>query len=439
MSSKIVLWNPKHGINLPSTLKTAGEIVPYAKQLTKRELTQLVSAFDLENYEMGSLFLWSKTMAGLKKQLSSLGMDFIGEMLDRPDLSSDSIATEDLTDHEAVKLAEELGMFTATQAMRLRRVLEMMTFFSNPPSEDDDEEKEMMPEEAIQCLRVCIQNVLGHERLEGAIQFARFRSELEEKVFIKDDEKIQSLIASPYFFQRTALRVLLAMVKTSEGAQLENALSNLILIVPIIWDNLLKSDRWLVGRAYAEVHAEGKKTAASGVRKTLLKVKGFDYVPEDLRSRTFLKAAVHLQNVHFANDNFHNEPVAIRNFASLGSVIPIPALSQCITAVLCVRIGNPWGISWAAQATSNKILKNINESRWQYYLDECLPGDDIILKKLQDGDIAKRWCEVVNENDLSELQLEKKNPRDLITGAKSNKSSEVTKIAHKMYRSLTTT
>ena len=439
MSSKIVLWSPKKGVKLPSSLTTASEIAPHAKQLTKRELNQLVTAFESGNFEMGSLFLWSKTMAGLKKQLASLGMVFIGEMLERPDISNESIATEVLTDHEAVKLAEELGMFTSAQAMRLRRVLEMISFFSNPPSEDDEEEdREMMPEEAMQCLRVCIQNVLGHERLEGAIQFAEFRDHLEEKAFSEEDDEIQSLITSPYFFQRTALRVLLAMVKTSDGAQLENALSNITLIVPIIWDGLLKSDRWLVGRAYAEVHAEGKKTAAAGIRKALLKVKGFDYVPEDLRSRAFLKAAVHLQNIHFSNDNFYNEPVALKNLSSLGSVIPVPALSQCITAILCVRIGNPWGVCWSAQPNVKKILKNINESRWKYYFDDCLPGDDIILKKLQDSDIAERWCEFIDENDLEELQLEKKISRDLLSASRTNIASKVTTIARKIYKSLTT-
>ncbi len=439
MNSEIILWSPQSSVKLPSTLKTPKEIAQYAKQLTKRELNQVVTAFDAGNYEMGSFFLWSKTMAGLKKQLSSLGMDFIGEMLDRPDISSKSAATEVLTDYEAVKLAEELGMFTATQSMRLRRVLEMVSHFSSPPQEEEDEEdREMMPEEAIQCLRTCVQSVLGHERLEGAIEFARFRKELEEKSFSVEDDEIQSVLTSPYFFKRTTLRVLLTLSKTSEGAQLENTLANLLLIVPLLWKRLLKSDRWLVGRAYAEVHSDGKKTSASGLRRTLLKVKGFDYVPEDLRSRAFLTAASNLQNVHFARDNYYNEPAAVKALASLGSVIPIPALAQCITAILCVRLGRPWGISWSAQETAKSLLESINESRWKYYLDECLLGDEVILAKLQDLQIAERWCEVVDENNLDEVHLDKKGPRNLVSNAFDDNTQKVTTSARNMYQRLTT-
>lgn len=438
MNSEMILWSPQSSVKLPSTLKTPNEIAQYAKQLTKRELNQVVTAFDAGNYEMGSLFLWSKTMAGLKKQLSSLGMDFIGEMLDRPDISSKSAATEVLTDYEAVKLAEELGMFTPTQSMRLRRVLEMVSHFSSSPEEEEDEEdREMMPEEAMQCLRICIQSVLGHERLEGAIEFARFRKEIEEKSFSAEDDEIQSLLTSPYFFQRTTLRVLLSLSKTSEGAQLENTLTNLLLIVPLLWKGLLKSDRWLVGRAYAEVHSDGKKTSASGLRRTLLKVKGFDYVPEDLRSRAFLNAATNLQNVHFARDNYYNEPAAVRALASLGSVIPIPAVSQCITAILCVRLGRPWGISWSAQETAKNLLESINESRWKYYLDECLPGDEVILSKLQDTQIADRWCEVVDENNLDEVHLDKKGSRNLVSNAVDDNIQKVTNTARNIYRRLT--
>ena len=350
MTTEITLWNPQEPVIIPATIREPRDIALYAKQLTKREIYQVVSAFESGSYEMGAMFLWARTMAALKKQLASLGMEFIGELLERGDITEDSAPTQVLTDYESVYLAEELGMFTSIQAMRFRRTLEMMAYFSEPPIEgEDEEEREMMPEEAIQCLRVCIQNVLGHERLEGAIEFSHFRKALEEKHFTEDDPEIKSLLASSYFFKRTALRVLLALAKTEAGAQLEHILANSLLIIPALWRKLLKSDRWLVGRAYTDVHSEGRKSAASGLRKVLLKVHGFDYVPEDLRSRTFIEAAAHLKGVHFDLNNFYNEPVAIKALASLGTTIPVPAISTCVTSILCVRLGNQYGISYRAR------------------------------------------------------------------------------------------
>jgi len=411
----MTLWNPKGVVNIPVTATTPADIITYARQLSKRETTQIVEAFKVGNFEMGSLFLWQKTMTALKKQLGSLGMDFISELLDRKDIKSDSAATQVLTDFDAVKLSEELGMFSSTQAMRFRSVMQMMAHFSETPDEDEeDEDRQMMPEEAIQCLRTCIQGVLAHEKLEGAIEFANFREALEERSFIKEDIEIQSLLTSPYFFRRTTLRVILALAKTSKGAQLEHVLANSNIIIPLLWEDLLKPDRWLVGRAYAEVHSEGRKTSASGLRKALLKVKGFDYVPEDLRPRSFVEAAMALQSTHFSQNNFYNEPIAVKHLASMGSVIPVPALSQCITSLLCVRIGNHWGVSWAAQDPATRMLNKLNEERWKYYLNECLPGDEIILDKLCDDNVAERWCDLINEFNLSSIEIKKKAIRELI-------------------------
>ena len=79
---QIMLWNPNRGIAIPPEATSARDIAQYARQLTKREVTQIVGAMDAGNYEMGALFLWQKAMTGLKGQIGSLGMDFVGELLD---------------------------------------------------------------------------------------------------------------------------------------------------------------------------------------------------------------------------------------------------------------------------------------------------------------------------------------------------------------------
>jgi hypothetical protein len=434
----ITLWVPREAVTIPASIKEPNEIAGYARQLTKREKEQVLKAFEAGNYEMGALFLWSKTMAGLKKQLSSLGMDFIGQMLDRSDITTDS-PPHVLTDHDVVKLAEQLGMFGPTQAMRLRQVLEIIAHFAESESDDEDDgDKEMMPEEAVRCMRTCIQSVLGHEKLEGAVKFAEFRANIEEKSFSADDTEIQSLQSSPYFFRRTTLRVLLSLAKTAHGAQLEHTLANTYIIVPLLWPQLLKSDRWLIGRAYSDLHNDGKKTAASGLRKVLLKVRGFDYVPEDLRMRTFISAAIELQNAHFGYNNYYNEPPAIRTLHSLGSTIPLSALSHCMSALLCVRLGKPWGFAFGSQDTAKEILSELNESRWKYYLEECLPADEAILEKLMNKDLAERWCTtIVQKHDLSEIEIKDSRISRLLKASNNKLVSKVVDLAGQLQTEFT--
>lgn len=390
-----VLWKPRDVVDVPPSATTAQEIASIAKQLSPRELRQLVQTFDAGAFDIASTFVWTRTMAGLKNQFAALGVNFIAEMLDRPDIRSDAEIHEVLTDYEAVRLAEELGMFGSTHALRLRHALETVTHFSNPPADADDEG--MMPEEAISTLRTCVQTILGHEEVSVALEFVEFRRRLEAEVLPANAPEINGLASSAYFFRRTVLRVLLAGSKTASGAQLENLLANLNVLLPVLWPDLMAPDRFMVGRAYSEVHSDGQTKAASGLRSALVKVAGFDYVPENLRSRAFIEAAVRLQTAHFDWDNFQNEPSPMRALASLGSSIPMPAFAQCMTAVLLVRIGNRYGTSWNAQPDAIAVLDGITGERWTYFFDNCLPSDDALLSALQDEIVAANWCAAVGE------------------------------------------
>lgn len=88
---------------------------------------------------------------------------------------------------------------------------------------------------------------------------------------------------------------------------------------------MLSDDKYPIGFAYAEVVNDGNEKVSSVLKSLLLKVKGFDYVPENLRSNTFINAAKNVISVHYSTNNFYNEPASIRNLASLGTIIPTPA------------------------------------------------------------------------------------------------------------------
>src|SRR5260370_35995540 len=97
--------------------------MPFAnlRQLTTRDKNQIVSAFENHHYEMVSSFVWNKALSSLKAQLGKLGAAFISEMLDRPDIDISSSIDQALTDYEALRLAQELGVITGTGALRLRQ------------------------------------------------------------------------------------------------------------------------------------------------------------------------------------------------------------------------------------------------------------------------------------------------------------------------------
>lgn len=433
--STVVRWDAPQVVRVPATTSSPSEIAPLAKRLTSREQQQLVQAFDAGLYEMGASFIWARTMAGLKEQLSVLGIDFLAEILDRPDIRPNAELHEVLTDYEALRLAEDLGMVGSTQALRLRQTLETITHFANRSADGDDDE--MVVEEAVLALRTCVEAVLGQQNLGIAAGFAEFRKKLETAAFDDDAPEVLGLPNSPYFFKRTVLRTLLASSKTAKGAQLENALANLNLILPSIWLSLKDPDRFTVGRAYAELHAEGQAKPANGVRSALLKVTGFDYVPESLRSKAFLEAASKVIDAHFGWDNFHNEPQPMRALASLGSSIPGPAFHRCMTAAILVCVGNAYGVSHAAQAPAEEVLRAVTADRWAYFFNECLPVDGTLLGELSNEVIAGRWIEMLSDLPRSHRQTpQDKRVRGLLEASLEGDAREVKRRAAAMLGTL---
>lgn len=434
-SDSLTLWTSPALPTVPDSLSDPAVISSHALQLRDRERRQIATNFEAGNYELAATFIWARTMALLKKQIAALGMEFIGELLQRPDVDEFSDVRTAVSDSEAISLARDLGMITPVQTMRLLHSQAVIAHFAaveNDPAADHDEI--MTQEEAISCLRVCVQGVLGHEQVSVAEDFKRFRNKLESETMTAGAPEIVKLKSSPYFFVRTAISILLSLFKTSKSAQLEHAARNALLIIPTFWKQLKAPERWQIGQSYAEAFSDGRKDAVKGLHAVLLAVSGFDYVPENLRSNTFLEVASNVIAAHQGVNNFYNEPGPMRELAALGTSIPGPALAACLTAILCVKLGNPYGTSWAAQPAADQMISSLSKDRWLYYFNERFAQDRLILSKLVDQTPLSNWMGLVRGLQLAPDKITSRDTRVLIAATNSGDSGKVKSTAEKMFR-----
>ncbi len=433
MSKELVPWQAKKSAIVPATASTPQAITRYAKQLASRDLTQLVSAFEAGHFEMASTFVWTKAMAALRRQLTTVGMEFIGEMLQRPDIDATSDISSTVTDSEAISLAQALGMVSSTEALRLRHSHEVVRHFAGVDNPDDGDDTSMNQEEAVLCLRACVENILGHPKLGVAHDFARFRRQLETRTFTSSDSEITTLVESPYFYRKTTLSVLLALLKTSSGAQLQHVINNAAVVIELLWEDLRKPERWQTGQTYAELYAAGRKEAWQGLKRALVAVSGFDYVPETLRSDEFTRAAHEVMRAHEGMNNFYNEPALMQALASLGTTIPEPAFGTCMTATMAVSLGNFYGRSWNAQDSAGRMLDGISKERWTYYLNECLPNDQQVLYKLTQSKPTERWFDLVAKYDLKASSSQDRDVRVLLRASAERRLTQANAVATKLY------
>jgi hypothetical protein len=164
----------------------------------------------------------------------------------------------------------------------------------------------------------------------------------------------------------------------------------------------------------------------------LLAVKGFDFVPENLRSATFARVASSVIAAHQGMNNFYNEPAPMRELASLGTSIPGPALAPCMTAVLCVKIGNFYGVSVAAQGYADQVVERLSPDRWLYYVNERLEQDRVVLSELQYEKPAKRWVQLIAASRLEAARITSKDARLLFVSSLKGDSAKVQKIARQL-------
>ena len=429
--SNITLWQQDTGELLPATARTPTEISQYAAQLSTRDKKQIIAAFNQNHFEMAVSYLWGKTVTALKKELSTVGVGLLGEMLGRADVDEDDKVDDILTTRDAIRLAEELGIVSSTDALRLRHTYELVTHFSQMDINESDSE-EIDESEALTSLKACIKGVLGRQKVEVARKFVDFREALESETLKEDDQHVEMLRSSPYFFKKLTVSVLMNAAKKNTGAYLEHTLANINVLIPIIWPQLRATEMWQIGHTYAEAFADGKTSTVGGLKSALLKVQGFDFVPENLRSDTFVKAAESILRAHDGMNNFYNEAAPVNNLAKLGTTIPIPALSACTTALIGVVLGNSYGVAWSAEPVASKILDGLSTERWEYYVNSVLPGDTRVLNKLSLDKPIANWIKLSSRYNFGELQIKNKTAGLLISASVKNEDDKVRKYARKL-------
>lgn len=432
-SGPITPWEMGTPVRIPTGADNAAILAEHAKLLRPSDVAKVVQAFNAGFYQLAIEYVWSRAMSALKKQISSLGPKFVGEMLNRPDIDDEASIDLLVTDYDALALANQLGFISATGALELRQSAELISHYLQP---DLDEEEELHPTAALNAFRVSIQYILGKEKNEVSMDFASFRSSLTQQIYSADDEAIQKLVLAPYFFRRTAVRLLLTDAKIAKGAQAANALSNLNTVLPLVWLGLHDSDRWQVGEAYADSSATGQRLLNTGLKSALLKVRGFDYVPETLRSSTYRQAATAVLEAHHSLNNYYHEAEPMEALANLGSTIPGPAFSVTMQAALSVKLGNFWGYARSAQRHADRLLKSLSPEQWRIYLSRFLVADELILPKLAQDKPAERWCKVVQEFGLTEGSVNDPRLAKLITAGRKEQVQQVTSTASRIFKSL---
>lgn len=425
-SKELVVWESPNGIKLPGNFQVSvKDLSDKNNQLSVSEINKIVKSFTNEDFDMAAEYIWVRTINRLRKRILSFGVEFVQEMLG---VTNNSYILN-LPAIEVINLAADLGFINGTGKMKLTQINEVIDHFT---SEDTDEEMDSI--EAQRTIKACFQYILCYSDEESGLPFIEFRDDLKSCLILESSSYIELLKSSPYFYVRTIIRTLLNLMKITKGVEQEFVFSNMRVIIPCVWNILLSDDKWPIGTAYAEAVNNGIKPQVQLLKEILLSVKGFDYVPENLRSATYIDIGKRIIGTHFSANNFYNEESVIKQLYNMGSIIPMPALGTCLTALLLCRLGNRYGRSYDAQSYITIILGKISKKMWTYYFDKVFPGEEAILYKLAAGseNVCENLNKLVDKYNLNELEVNHPLVYNLINSAFHKKRSDIMENAHKL-------
>jgi hypothetical protein len=397
----------------------------YFKALNTNETKKIVNAFELEMYDMGLEYAWSRAMKVLDHRLEYFGLDFIAEMTDRESLST----LEQLSNAEKIELAFELGMINSTAKMLLIQANETLNHFISRDIAGNNEEIE--PIKALGIVLDITKYILGNEIETSSIEFKAFRDKLKETIYKSSDSQINKLKTSPYFYIKTTIRTILSLIKSAykedNKSELSKVLNNANIFIVNLWEQIFIEDKKLIGTTYAQAISDGHKETVATFSTILDTVHGYDFVPETTRSNAYIKIAREFSRLHFEMNNFYNEPIYAKKLNSMGTVIPDFALQECLRAVFVSIIGNGYGVSTLAQPYNIKILNKITMEQWKQFFSKLIIQDQTILEKLaySTQDMMDNWFTIINKYIIDDFNIKNTIAKNIFAYSKENNKKKL--------------
>lgn len=407
--------NPTSELCSPSGLKLpivtdVTQLVEYGVALPPPVQVKVKNYYVSGDFVTAANTVWTRAISLLRKRILSLGEEFVADMVEANDIDY----VRNLPAYRLIDLAYELGFIDKAGKLKMQKANEFYNYFNN---DESDEYEEMPQDEANIVIKTCISYILYNNDESFGLQFNDFREKLKSGRVTELFEDDEAMFATcPYFYLKTSVRSLLNLFKECEGIEYENVVNNMNIMFPAIWSRLKIEERRALADVYTDYSNSVDYKRTNDLNKIMLKVHAFDYVMENVRSRTYIQVANKLRDVHFDINNFYNEPGIIQKLEDLGTAIPRLALKESITSVLYVKLGNSYGTSWAAEEIADRILNRLTESDWITYLENYFLEETNLIDAINDcTKMRKQWKEVIKSYKLKELAISNPQVKRLVS------------------------
>jgi hypothetical protein len=365
--------------NLPSVV---GRLDP-ATRGKSIYISKFAAACVVGLFDAALNFMWDETIASLREKAARIDLEYLfsGAVADQNKRSKLHTAEDlvKLDDWELVKGCHETGILSDIGYKHLDYIRDMR----NWASAAHPNQNQLSGLQVVSWLETCVKEVIAKEPSGPAIQIRLLLENIRTKTLNAVDVKstIVNIQGLPIEMASSLLRTIFGMYTDPNMAA--SAKNNIKLIAKAVWEGSPDERRYEVGLKYNAYDANADITRRDAAKEFLDFVGGMSYLPKETLSRELQEKIQNLLDAHNAMNNFYNEPSHAKILAELvpkTGAIPQPIRADYVKTLILCRMGNSYGVSFAARDYYDELISRFQETEIQ-----------LVIRLLLDKEVSSRF------------------------------------------------
>ncbi len=362
------------------------------QRLASMYISKVVAACTIGLFDAALNYIWDETIRNLREKVAHFDLEyFFDSVITDPDRRAKlktEADLEKLDDWELIKGCQATGIISNIGFKHLDYIRDMR----NWASAAHPNQNQLSGLQVATWLETCIREVLAKDPTGPAIEIKKLIHNLRnQQLTTADVAPIAATLPSlPDDLARSLLRTVVGMYTST--ALPADARNNIKLLAPTIWDVCSDEARHEVGLTFFALEVNAEVQRAKLAREFLELVGGLAYLPPDRLVLEFSQAIDILIAAHDGFNNFYNESGPARMLQRLvppSGVVPDAAIKKYVKTLVLCRIGNGYGVSWAAQPVYDDLIGRFVDKHAYWFAQLLL--DTEVASRLQSTVCANRY------------------------------------------------
>ncbi len=379
-------------VNIPSVVEN---LTP-SQKASAFYISKFIASSAVGLFDAALNYLWNETIVNLRQKVIRFDLDYfydstIGDS-DRRSKFKNEDDIKNLDDWELINGCLKTGIITQIGYKHLDYIRDMRNFASAAHPNHTI----LTGLQVVSWLETCINEVLVKEPSGPVLEIKKLLHSIRDETLTATDAKpiIAHIHKLPQGLAHSLLRTIFGMYTDEKlGVVCRN---NIDLFAKDVWnrsDNSAKKD---IGLKHAVFSANAEIKRKSLAKQFLEVVDGLNYLTEEVRAIELKDRLETLLAAHNDYNNFYTEEPNARmllKYVSNG-LIPDAICSEYVKVLITCKLGNIYGVAYAAEPYYNAMINIFQDSEIIEFLK--LLNDEEIILKFDQPIRAKRFKDIAN-------------------------------------------